>query len=120
VLPSSHWITNTEVVAKFSNPDAFSCAPTCTKVAVIKPAKLAKLSAKLGGDSGTGDFGAGGPNEADGVLTVFAITNGNDSSTHRMCTRFAINSGSTVVYKEIAQGTGRKLVAKNGVPTACP
>jgi hypothetical protein len=120
VLPSSHWTTNTDVVAKFSNPDAFSCVPTCTKVAVIKPGRLAKLSAKLGGDSGTGDFLAGGPDDTDGVITVFTITNGNDASTHHMCTRFAVGSGSTVVYKEIAQGTGRKLVAKNGVPTACP
>jgi hypothetical protein len=37
-----------------------------------------------------------------------------------MCTQFAVDLGSTVVFKEIADGTGRKLTAKNGVPATCP
>jgi hypothetical protein len=62
----------------------------------------------------------GAPTSAEGVTTILQIENGNDSSTHRMCTRFATDLGSTVIYKEIAAGTGRKLVGKNGVAVACP
>jgi len=121
VMPSSHWIENSDAVAKFRNPDAFSGIPTSTKVTVVKPGLLAKFVATAIGDTGAGDFSsAAPPSESGGVTTVLSINNGNDSSTHRMCTKFAVDSGTTVIFKEIAGGTGRKLIAKNGVPTSCP
>jgi hypothetical protein len=118
-LPSSHWIVDTDAVAKFVNTQAISCTPTCAKVVVIKPDTVAKFVALLGGDTGNGDIFTP-PSASGGITTVLTINNGNDSSTHRMCTKFAADSGSTVAYKVIAGGTGRKIVAKNGVPTACP
>jgi hypothetical protein len=118
-MPSSHWIADTDAVAKFANADAISCSPTCTKVVVVKPGIIAKFVALFGGDTGNGDIFTP-PSASGGITTVLTINNGNDSSMHRMCTKFAADSGSTVVYKVIAGGTGRKIVAKNGVPTACP
>jgi hypothetical protein len=118
-MPSSHWITNSDAVAKFTNPQAASGIPTTTKVTVVKPGIVAKFVATAGGDTGAGNIDEA-PSNAGGITTVLTINNGNDSSTHRMCTRFAIDSGSVVVHKEIAGGSGRKIIAKNGVPSTCP
>ena len=118
----NRWIKNTESVAKYVNKDApITSLPTSTKVIVVKPAKVAKVVALGLGDPGVGNGNLflGAPTAADGIHTVLTIENGNDSSTHRMCTQFAADLGSTVVMKEIAGGTGRKLVAKDGVPAAC-
>ena len=119
VQPSSFWVANTDTVAKFSNPPGL--LPT-TKVMVIKPGVLAKFVALGLGETGAGDFATEDPpSDSGGVTTVLSITNGNDSSTHRMCTRFASDLGSAIVFKEVGgTGAGRKLVAKGGVPTACP
>jgi hypothetical protein len=120
-LPSSLWVTNTVAVAKFSNDQAVSCTPTCVKVAKIKPATLAVVKTKsYTGLDGPGNLGAGPPSDSGGITTVLTITNGNDSSVHRMCTKFAVDSGSTVSYTEIIPGSEAKLVARNGVPTTCP
>ena len=119
-LPSPLWLTNDDGMARFFTPDALTGIPTCTKVAIVKPGVLAKLSARCRGDDGSGNFDAGGPDFSNGILTVFTVTNGNDATVHRMCTKWAFNAGSIVVYKEIAGGTGRKLSARYGVPTACP
>jgi hypothetical protein len=116
------WVKNTDAVAKYANEDAKVCGGgRCTKVAVIKPAKVAKVVALgLGDFGGGGSFSEGAPTASDGVSTILTINNGNDSSTHRMCTKFATDSGSTVILKEIAGGQGQKLIGKNGVPVACP
>jgi hypothetical protein len=117
VLAPVGWITNSDSVAKWVNSNP---APT-GKVAIIKPGLLAKFVGLLLGDTGGGIFATeDAPSDSGGVTTVLEITNGNDSSTHRMCTQFAVDLGSIVIFKEIAGGTGRKLVAKNGVPAACP
>ena len=42
-----------------------------------------------------------------------------DGTVRRFCTRFAAADAGTVAYKELAGG-GRKIVARNGVPVACP
>jgi hypothetical protein len=51
---------------------------------------------------------------------VLTLINGVDGTVRRFCTRFATDAGSEVVHSELAQGAGRKLVAKGGVPTTCP
>ena len=119
-MPSSNWTVNTEAVAKFVNTEAFTGSPTFTKVVVIKPSKVAKFVARGLADEGTPNLLLGPPSDSGGITTVLTITNGNDSSTHRMCTRFAVDDGSKVIYKEIAQGTGRKIAAALGVPSTCP
>jgi hypothetical protein len=118
----NRWIKNTDSVAKYVSKDApISGLPTSAKVVVVKPEKVAKIVAVGLGDFGVGpaNLFLGAPTAAEGIHTVLTVENGNDSSTHRMCTQFAADLGSTVVMKEIAGGTGRKLIAKNGVPAAC-
>jgi hypothetical protein len=113
------WVKNTESVAKFVNKDA--AIESDVKVVVVKPTKVAKIVALgLTNAGGNANLFLGSPTASDGLRTVLTINNGNDSSTHRMCTQFATDAGSTVIMKEIAGGTGRKLVAKNGVAVVCP
>jgi hypothetical protein len=120
-LPSSLWVANTDAVAKFSFDLAVSCAPTCVKIAKIKPATLAVVKTKgYTGFDGPGNLDSGPPSDSGGITTVLTILNGNDSSVHRMCTKFAVDSGSTISYTEIIPGSEAKLVARNGVPTTCP
>lgn len=119
VQPSSpFWVINTDAVAKFSD----SSGGATTRVVVIKPSLLAKFVGEGLGNTGAGDLATQvAPSNSGGVTTVLTINNGNDSSTHRMCTQFAVDLGSTVIFKDIGGGgPGRKLVAKNGVPVACP
>ena len=91
--------------------------------ATIKTGKVAKVIASALGDSTDVDLDlvAGGEPTADGGIVVkLTFYNHLDETLHRMCTRFATDSGSKVVFKEIGGGTGRKLIAKGGVPVACP
>jgi len=103
----SGWLVNKTTVAKYVNKSA----PTggATKVAVIKPAKLAKLVAKSLGDTPIDISSA----PSGDVLAVYTVTNG--AETNRHCTAFP-----TCTHKVIAGGTGNKLVCKNGVTAACP
>ena len=116
VMPAEWKINKEDKVAKFVNKEAPG-GPSEVKVAVIKPEKVAKVVTKgLGGL----DLFMGPPSDSGGVTTVLTVDNGVDSSQHRMCTRFSIADGSKVIFKEIAGGTGRKLVLKLGVPATCP
>jgi hypothetical protein len=117
VMPSgAGWLVNKATVAKYVNKDA----PTggSVKVTVVKPGNLAKVVGKSLGEPGsTIDLvGAGAPSDAAGITAILTVRNRNDNSVTRMCTRFATDAGSTVAFKEVTGGTGRKLVAKNGVP----
>ena len=116
VLPAP-WVVNKDAVAKYVNTDA----PTAgaVTVGVVKPANTAKVVAKDLGDGRRLDLFIGEP-EDDGVTAILTTINAGDGSSRRMCSRFSTDDGSTLVYKEIAAGTGRKLVAKNGVAIACP
>lgn len=114
------WAVNNEKVAKYVNKFAEIAGPTRVKVAVVKPESVAKVAARGLGDEGLAFIDLGPPSSTGGITTVFTVHNGNDGSTHRMCTKFAVADGSTVIYKEIGIDTDRKLVAKNGVPTPCP
>jgi pimeloyl-ACP methyl ester carboxylesterase len=115
-LIPSPWAVNKATVAKYVN----KLAPTGgeVKVAVVKPGSVAKVVAKGLGDGQAMDLSS--PPGPNGVRVVFSISNGNDFSQHRMCTRFSTGDGSTIIYKSIAGGTGYKLVAKTGVEAACP
>jgi pimeloyl-ACP methyl ester carboxylesterase len=50
---------------------------------------------------------------------VLSVHNGRGTTT-RMCTRFAAADGSRIVLRETGGGTGRRLVARHGVPAPCP
>ena len=113
VMPPTMWLTNTETVAKYLNRDP--AVPTSVRLAVIKPGALAKVVAKETSDGPPPELDDCGPD----ITTILTIQNGNDGSTHRMCTRFAEDVGSTVIVDAGAQKRD-KIVAKNGVPTACP
>ena len=117
VMPAP-WLVNKDAVAKYVNKAAPGGAGD-VKVAVVKPGKVAKVVGKGLGDVTDIDLfhGAPGPN---GVTAVLTVNNGSDASTHRMCSNFSVGGGSTVIFKEIAGGLGRKLVAKGGQPASCP
>ncbi|HWP65640.1 MAG TPA: hypothetical protein VNO26_06995 [Candidatus Limnocylindria bacterium] len=110
------WLVNKETVAKYVNKGAPSDG--AVKVSVIKPGTLAKVVGKALGDPGHEiDLVSGGaPTDAGGITAILTVRNHADKSVTRMCTRFSVADGSTVSFKEISGGTGRKLVAKNGVP----
>ena len=107
------WIVNKETVAKYVNKAAETGTPTGAKVVTIKPGKLAKLVGKTLGDIAM-DLAAAGPPEA-GIVTRLQVTNDGETTMH--CTLFP---GGTTTFKEVAGGAGRKLVAKRGLPVACP
>ncbi len=108
---------NDDKVAKYKN----KTAPTggVVKVGVLKNGKVAKIVAKGLGDGVTVDI-LSNPPDGGGLTTVLTVANENDDTVKRYCTRFAEGLGSTIKYKEIAGGTGRKLLAKDGVGVVCP
>lgn len=108
----ANWIVNKTTVAKYVNKSAPDGAGGA-KVSVLKPNKLIKVVGKSLGDVPI-DLFAAGPPDTD-VATSYTITNGGE--TDRFCTSF---DAGGVVFKEIAAGSGRKLVAKNGIPGPCP
>jgi cysteine-rich repeat protein len=110
------WKTNKTQVAKYVNKDAPN-GTTATKVAVVKPGTLLKIVGASLGDAPIDLFAGGAPSTP--VRTTFAVTNAGEVSRH--CSAFdPADPTHVVVYKEIAQGAGRKLVAKRGAPAACP
>jgi hypothetical protein len=126
VMPAgSSWLVNLATVAKYVNRDAPGGAGA-VKVAIVKPGKVAKLVAKGLGDGPDVDLFVL-PGDFDGpVTTVYEVTNTAPGSTPpagdivRMCSRFDVADGGTVVLKSLGDGTSRKLVATGGVATACP
>jgi hypothetical protein len=109
------WLVNSPTVAKFVN----SLAPGGTSgvsVAVIKPDKLLKLVGRSLGDMPIDLVAAGPP--VGTIVTEYRVTNGGD--TYRFCSAFDPAVPLAVTWKEIAGGTGRKLVARGGTPSPCP
>ena len=86
----------------------------------MKNGTTVKVATKGLGDGPAIDLFAGPPSASGGITTVLTFSNGVDDTVRRFCTRFATDLGSEVMHSELAQGAGRKLVAKGGVPTACP
>ena len=107
---TSGWLVNKETVAKFVNKSA-PAGPTVTKVAAVKPGKLAKLVAKERGDTPLDVLGAGAPSGS--VFAAYTVTNGG--AVFRHCTEF---QNAACAYKLIAGDTGAKLVCKGGTPDA--
>jgi hypothetical protein len=115
-VPAGGWKANKSTVAKFVNTSAPGGA-TGVKVLVVKPGKLLKLVGKSVGDTPIDLFAAGAP--VGPITTVYEVTNAGE--TFRFCSAFdPANPAHVVAFKEIAGGTGRKLVAKRGDPVACP
>jgi len=114
VIPDP-WLVNKPAVAKYVNRDAPSGGHV--KVAVVKPQVVAKVVAKGLGDGPAMDLLAGGKPDAGGVLVVLTVVNALDGDTYRMCTRY---EQSAVTFKAIVGGAARKLLARGGVPAACP
>ena len=102
---TSGWLVNKTAVAKYVNKDAPS-GPTGTKVAVIKQNNLVKIVGKTLGDTAIDLLDSGAPTGA--VYTSYAVSNG--ATANNFCSVF-----SGCAFKEIAGGTGRKLVCKSGV-----
>jgi hypothetical protein len=112
----SPWLTSTGTVAKYVN----SLAPAGAghvKVTVVKDGLKARVVAKGLGDGPSLDLVGGPPSPTGGITVVLTIVNGNDDSAYRMCTKFAVDAGSDV---DFSGSSDRKLVARDGVPTACP
>ena len=124
-MPPAGWKTNSAKQAKYTNELALGGPAESTttgqgvKVAVVKPGKTAKLTAKSRGeDADKIDLLAGAPG-ANGITAVLTIENATDGFTYRMCTRFP-NDTNQIIVKDISDGAGRKLTAKDGIPTPCP
>jgi len=109
------WLVNSSTVAKYSNKSAPSGA-TSARVAVVKPGKLLKIVGKSLGDAPIDLIAAGPPSGI--IITEYRVTNGGD--TFRYCSAFDPMTPNAVAFKEVAGGTGRKLVARDGLPIACP
>lgn len=101
---TSGWLVNKSAVAKYVNKDAPS-GPTGSKVSVIKPGNLVKIVGKNLGDGPIDLIANGAP--TGNVYASYEVTNGGD--TNRFCSMF-----HDCAFKEIAGGSGRKLVCKTG------
>ena len=110
-LPSP-WLSLSASTAKFKNALA-PAGPTPVKTASLKAGKAAKLLAK-----GLGGLDIAMPPGPNGVFVIFTIQNGNDATTHRLCTQYSTLLGGTVTHKVSA--SGNKLIVKRGVAAACP
>ena len=107
--PFGLWTVRTTQVAKFVNRDAPG-GPTQAKVALMKSGKLLKLVGKGLGDDPLDLLGAGAP--VGSVQTAYVVGDGGLFG-NTYCSEF-----SGCLFKEIAGGTGRKLVCKGGLPDA--
>jgi hypothetical protein len=101
---SASWLVNKTTVAKYVN----KTAPTGggTRVAVVKPGKLAKLVGKNLGDTPIDIFNQGGADTGE-ASTAYCID--NDGERHCFCSSF-----TTCAWKSIAGGTGAKVVCRTG------
>jgi hypothetical protein len=121
------WAANTPALAKYVNPAAAALGPGVKRV-LVKPGNLLKVT---GVDLGDGDgFGSDpGPNEldfynagdcqigvGDEVAVEIAITDAATAETHRMCTRFTIDTAKGL---GMGEQPGCKLISRNAVPAAC-
>ncbi len=108
------WVRN-DGSARYVNRSAPS--EGAVRSAVIQPGRRARIVARALGDTPEHSIDLFTPGTS--VTTVLTVFNRVDGSLHRMCTRFGIGNGSSVVVKEIDGGAGRKLIATNGVSVPC-
>jgi hypothetical protein len=122
-LPSAGWTFNSAGAARYLNrlaPGGDAAQATTgqgVKSAVVKPDRQAKVSAKSRGEDAAKIDLLAGSISPSGLVTVLTIENAADGFVHRMCTSFA---NADVVVNPLGGGTGRRLTARRGVPTACP
>src|SRR5581483_3405886 len=113
VLPiPAPWAKTTPSSAEFVNTLA-PLGPSAVKLALVKPGKMVKVSARA-----LGGLDISQPPGAGGVVIAFTVHNAVDASTHRMCSLYAAAQGSTIKHRRTA--TGHRLTLSRGVPTACP
>ncbi len=105
------WQRHTGTTAKFRNAAAPGGA-TPVKSALVRTGSSAKVIA-----AGTGGLDISAPPGPGGVFTMLTVHNAGDGSTHRMCSRYAEASGSTIRHKS---GARQQLVLKRGVAADCP
>lgn len=117
-LPSgSGWRSNVGGKAKYR-----VASPTAKTSLKVRSGRFVRFRARaVGGDpnSRLGLVTGGVPSPAAGLVVVLTIRNAADNSVRRMCTRFAVDAGSALRFRNIKGGRGRKLVARNGQPTSC-
>lgn len=107
------WRQNDASLARYQNPDAGTGVPTGARSVLVRPGKLVKLTAKTIGDEPI-DVAALAAESAS-IRAVTTIV--NDGEVYRHCTAFAADD----VKVTGPNGAGKvKLVAKSGVPSACP
>src|SRR5258707_8931314 len=104
--------TNASGPFKYKNSLA-PAGPSLVKSATVKLHTLAKVVAK-----GAGGVDISTPPGPNGVIEVLTLHNGNDASTLKVCTRYAVGDGSTILHR--VTGSGFSLKLKNGVGTTCP
>ncbi|MFT5040469.1 MAG: hypothetical protein ACI8TX_001434 [Hyphomicrobiaceae bacterium] len=109
---ASGWLLNEATKAKYKNNAADAGVPTGVASVGIVTGKVVKLKAKTTGDVANDLIAAGEPTGS--IATRFSMTNGGVE--HVYCTRFLLGAAK---WKEIAGGTGRKLLALKGVPVTC-
>ncbi len=108
------WGTNGPHTARFRNPDAPG-GPTHVRRATIRAGRSLDLFARgLGGLTLPDTL----PGAEGGITVILTIHNGNDGSTHRMCTRFSTADGSLLALRETRRG--RRLLATGGAAIDCP
>lgn len=114
---STQWVGDKFGVAKYRN--TAPCTETCLRSVNIRYQKLVRAVSRVAlSDEGDPDLALGAPTATAGVLVVVRVVEGG--TPKRWCTRFASDQGSTVLYKPIAGGAGRKLIARDGARTSCP
>lgn len=108
----SGWLASDLQKAKFKNKAAASGLPTAVSSLSVATGKVVKVVAKSTGDVALDMFAAGEPNGA--INLRFTTT--NDGVERAYCTRFLLGSAQ---WKETSGGSGRKLLARGGIPLAC-
>lgn len=98
------WFANTGFLARFKNTIAPG-GPSLVKTAIVQAGKIAKVSSK-----GIGSLNITTPPPA-GIRTMLTISEGGD--TTRLCTTWTVVSHKSAT-------SGNKIIAKNGVSSACP
>ncbi|HWP65342.1 MAG TPA: hypothetical protein VNO26_05460 [Candidatus Limnocylindria bacterium] len=115
VMPAP-WTFNEERHAKFLNT-ASPGGPSQARKVGVKAEKLARFGSRGLGDTGSIDIT--NPPGPGGVLAILSVHNAVDGNTYRMCTKWALSSGSSIRHQVVDGGAGRKLFLERGVPSSC-
>jgi hypothetical protein len=117
--PGASWRVNSSDTARYRIQRTAGAG--AVQRVMIRNGKDLRAHARALGDEPSWklDLAAGTPSATGGITAIVTIRNGNDASTHRMCTRFASIDGSTVSLRATAGGRGRMLVATGGVAVSC-